>query len=73
MSVLQSVWQAYWLHEHWDHSVDVIKALEESLINLEQRFDSFMELLEEAGWNTQKLNLNVPKEPFIEFDDDLNS
>ncbi|KMT12314.1 hypothetical protein BVRB_5g102560 [Beta vulgaris subsp. vulgaris] len=73
LSVLQSVWQAYWLHEHWDHSVDVIKALEESLINLEQRFDSFMELLEEAGWNTQKLNLNVPKEPFIEFDDDLNS
>lgn len=73
LSVLQSVWQAYWLYEHWDHSVDVIKALEESLIKLEQRFDSFMELLEEAGWNTQKLNLNVPKEPFIEFDDDLNS
>lgn len=72
LSVLQSVWQAYWLYEHWDSSIEVVKALEDSLMNLERRFDNFMELLEEAGWNTQKLNLNVPKEPYIEFDDDLN-
>ncbi|XP_021744784.1 protein root UVB sensitive 5-like [Chenopodium quinoa] len=72
LSVLQSVWQAYWLYEHWDDSIDVSRALEESLINLECRFDNFMELLKEAGWNTQKLNLNVPKEPFIEFDDSQN-
>lgn len=72
LSVLQSVWQAYWLYEHWDSSIEVVKSLEDSLMNLERRFDNFMELLEEAGWNTQKLNLNVPKEPYIEFDDDLN-
>ncbi|KNA08429.1 hypothetical protein SOVF_162670 [Spinacia oleracea] len=69
LSVLQSVWQAYWLYEHWDDSIEVCEALEESLMNMERRFDNFMELLEEEGWDTQKLKLKVPKEPFIEFDD----
>ncbi|XP_057520005.1 protein root UVB sensitive 5 isoform X2 [Amaranthus tricolor] len=73
LSVLRSVWQAYWLCEHWDRSMELVKALEESLSNLEQRFDKFMVLLEDAGWNTQKLNLKVPKEPYIELDVDFNN
>ncbi|KAL2902187.1 Protein root UVB sensitive 5 [Bienertia sinuspersici] len=72
-SVLQSVWQTYWLYEHWDNTIQVIKALEEGLLNLDRRFNSFMDSLEEAGWNTQKLNLKVPKEPYIEFDDKSNN
>uniref|UniRef100_A0A7C9E456 Protein root UVB sensitive/RUS domain-containing protein n=1 Tax=Opuntia streptacantha TaxID=393608 RepID=A0A7C9E456_OPUST len=66
MSALRSMWQAYWLYENWDSSVDFIKALEESLLILEARFNDFVELLEEAGWNTCQINLNVPKEPYIE-------
>ncbi|KAJ8444867.1 hypothetical protein Cgig2_029798 [Carnegiea gigantea] len=66
LSALRSVWQAYWLYENWDNSVDFIKALKESLSNLEARFNDFVELLEEAGWNIRQINLNVPKDPYIE-------
>lgn len=66
LSALRSVWQAYWLHENWDQSVDFIEALEQSLFNLETRFYDFMELLEVAGWNIHQINLSVPKEPYIE-------
>lgn len=67
LSALRSVWQAYWLYENWDTSVDFIKALEESLLNLEARFNDFVGLLKGAGWNTHQINLNVPKEPYIEL------
>ncbi|KAH9607523.1 hypothetical protein KSS87_017453 [Heliosperma pusillum] len=66
LSALQSVWQAYWLYEHWDSTLDLTKALEESLSCMEGRFDNFMELLEDAGWNVDKININVAKEPYIE-------
>ncbi|XP_074270538.1 protein root UVB sensitive 5 isoform X2 [Silene latifolia] len=66
LSALQSVWQAYWLYENWDSSLDLTKALEDSLSCMEGRFDNFMELLEDAGWNIHKININVSKEPYIE-------
>ncbi|XP_057512559.1 protein root UVB sensitive 5 [Actinidia eriantha] len=66
LSVLRSVWQTYWLHQNWDGNADFCDQLEQSLGELEGRFQNFMEQLEEAGWNTHQLSLKVPKEQFFE-------
>ncbi|GFY82364.1 root UVB sensitive protein [Actinidia rufa] len=66
LSVLRSVWQTYWLHQNWDGNSDFCDQLEQSLGELEGRFQNFMEQLEEAGWNTHQLSLKVPKEQFFE-------
>ncbi|KAK9716005.1 hypothetical protein RND81_06G205400 [Saponaria officinalis] len=66
LTALQSVWQAYWLYKHWGDSLELIKVLEGSLLSMEGQFDDFMERLEDAGWNTSKVNINVSKEPYIE-------
>ncbi|KAK6120269.1 hypothetical protein DH2020_045960 [Rehmannia glutinosa] len=67
LSVLRSVWQSYWLHLNWNKSDDdVYKQLEQSLIELNDRFDDFWLQLEEAGWDTNQINLKVPKEISIQ-------
>ncbi|KAL9247023.1 hypothetical protein vseg_020494 [Gypsophila vaccaria] len=66
LTALQSVWQAYWLYEHWDNSEELSKALKRSLLSMQGRFDDFIQLLEDAGWNTRKVNINVSREPYIE-------
>ena len=66
LRVLRSVWQTYWLHQNWDGNADFCDQLEQSLRELEGRFQNFMEQLEEAGWNTHQLSLKVPKEQSFE-------
>uniref|UniRef100_A0A5B6YWE5 Protein root UVB sensitive 5 n=1 Tax=Davidia involucrata TaxID=16924 RepID=A0A5B6YWE5_DAVIN len=66
LSVLQSVWQTYWLHQNWDNDTDVFGQLEKSLMELEDGFQNFMQQLAGAGWDTQQINLKVPKELSIE-------
>ncbi|XP_068644940.1 protein root UVB sensitive 5 [Aristolochia californica] len=61
LSVLRSVWQAFWLHQHChrlDNS-DSVK-IEESLSQLEARFSDFLLQLEASGWNTYQIKLKVP-------------
>ncbi|PIA32206.1 hypothetical protein AQUCO_04500063v1, partial [Aquilegia coerulea] len=65
-SVLRSLWQTYWLHEHWEESNNVFDQLAKSLFHLEERFDHFLQLLEEAGWDVRKLKLKVPKNVLVE-------
>ncbi|KAF5178584.1 root UVB sensitive, partial [Thalictrum thalictroides] len=65
-SVLRSLWQTYWLHEHWEESNNVFDQLTKSLFHLEERFDHFLQLLEEAGWDVHKLKLKVPKNVVVE-------
>ncbi|KAL5710290.1 Protein root UVB sensitive 5 [Ranunculus cassubicifolius] len=65
-SVLRSLWQAYWLYEHWDLSKDAYDQLSQSLFHLEEGFSNFLQLLSEAGWDTQQLKLKVPKKALIE-------
>ncbi|GAB4833965.1 hypothetical protein Ancab_032213 [Ancistrocladus abbreviatus] len=66
LSALRSIWQANWLYENGSLSENVNELLEQSLLELEERFDDFMQQLEETGWDTYKITVKVPKEPFIE-------
>ncbi|KAJ1382738.1 Root UVB sensitive family [Sesbania bispinosa] len=70
VSVLRSVWQTFWLSENWDSKVNVCDQLANSLLELEERFDDFIHKLKDAEWDTQQLNLKIPKEISI---DDINS
>ncbi|XP_039132012.1 protein root UVB sensitive 5 isoform X2 [Dioscorea cayenensis subsp. rotundata] len=64
LSVLRSLWQVYWLHEHrerWlDNMNDIFSWLEESLVIMEDGFVDFLGHLEESGWNNNQINLRVP-------------
>ncbi|XP_042491546.1 protein root UVB sensitive 5 isoform X2 [Macadamia integrifolia] len=66
LSVLRSLWQSYWLNEHWRGSDNVFDQLKQSLIELDQRFDNFLEQLEGAGWDVNQINLKVPRKLVIE-------
>ncbi|KAI4353315.1 hypothetical protein L6164_002274 [Bauhinia variegata] len=67
VSVLRSLWQTFWLCENWDSKANVCDQLANSLLELENRFEDFTHKLNDAGWDTQQLNLKVPKE--ISIDD----
>ncbi|KAK2999638.1 hypothetical protein RJ639_022895, partial [Escallonia herrerae] len=62
LSVLRSVWQTYWLYQNSGSVDNVVYQLEQSLIELEDRFDNLLQQLEEAGWDTNQINLKVHKE-----------
>ncbi|XP_041023011.1 protein root UVB sensitive 5 isoform X1 [Juglans microcarpa x Juglans regia] len=66
VSVLRSVWQAYWLHENWDSSDDVFHLLAQSIVQMEDRFENFIQQLNKAGWDTHQINMRVPKEIAID-------
>ncbi|XP_048236292.1 protein root UVB sensitive 5 isoform X3 [Ricinus communis] len=66
MSALRSVWQTYWLHENWKSSTNVLDKLAQSLLEMEVKFEDFVQQLEVAGWNTHQINLKVPREIVID-------
>ncbi|KAB1224336.1 UPF0420 protein [Morella rubra] len=66
VSVLRSVWQTYWLHENWDSSDNVFHQLAQSILQMEDRFEDFIQQLDRAGWDTLRLNLRVPVEITID-------
>lgn len=68
-SVLRSVWQTFWLSENWDGNGSVCDKLANSLMELEDRFEDFIQKLKEAGWDAQQIKLKVPTEISI---DDIN-
>ncbi|MCL7050117.1 hypothetical protein MKW94_027152 [Papaver nudicaule] len=69
LSVLRSIWQTYWLHEHWQGRAsnnNVFDQLQESMSKLDTRFDDFLQQLEEAGWDVKQIKLKVPSELLFE-------
>lgn len=66
LSVFRSLWQAYWVYQNWGCSNNIEDQLEQSLINLENRFEDFMQQLKSIGWDTSQLTLKVPKEISIQ-------
>ncbi|CAJ1805420.1 unnamed protein product [Sphenostylis stenocarpa] len=70
VSVLRSVWQTFWLSENWDSNVNICDKIANSLMELEERFEDFIQKLTDAEWDTQQLNLKVPRNLFI--DDNTN-
>ncbi|XP_020701053.2 protein root UVB sensitive 5-like [Dendrobium catenatum] len=73
LSVLKSLWQVYWLHNHHKEldRDDVLGWLNESLLKLEARFTVFLKQLEEAGWQKDQISLKVPKHLLFEEADSL--
>lgn len=76
MTLLRSLWQAYWLNKHRsqlkledEESVDSLSTyyqlLEESIFKLEHGFADFLDKLEEAGWDEDLIILKVPNRLFI--------
>ncbi|KAI3988902.1 hypothetical protein MKX01_016473 [Papaver californicum] len=68
LSVLRSIWQTYWLYEHWQgrESKNVFDQLQESMSKLDARFDDFLQQLVEAGWDIKQIKLKVPTELLFE-------
>lgn len=64
--MLRSVWQSYWLHQNWSKSDDAFHQLEQSLVELNARFDDFLLQLEASEWDTSQINLKVPKEILVQ-------
>ncbi|KAF3777407.1 root UVB sensitive 5 protein [Nymphaea thermarum] len=62
VTVLRSMWQAYWLLEHWEGSSNAFHQLAESLSEVQERFDDFLKKLVDAGWDVKQINIKVPKE-----------
>lgn len=65
LSVFRSVWQAYWLYQNWGWSDNIFDRLEQSLVELRDRFPDLLQQLTDAGWDTNNLSLKVPKEMSI--------
>lgn len=66
ISVLKSVLQSYWLHEKWNSSSDEFDQLALSLLEMENRFENFIQQLDMKGWDVEEINLKVPREISIE-------
>lgn len=66
ISVLRSLWQTYWLHENWNSLGNADDQLAHSLLELEDGFEDFMQQLHSNGWDTEQVNLKVPKEVAID-------
>ncbi|KAF3657382.1 Protein root UVB sensitive 5 [Capsicum annuum] len=65
LSVFRSVWQTYWLYQNWGWSDNIFDQLEQSLVELKDRFPDLLQQLTDAGWDTNNLSLKVPKEMSI--------
>lgn len=66
MAVLRSIWQTYWLNKHFNATENVIDQLARSLLEMEDKFNDFVQLLEGAGWDTHQLSLKVPNNILID-------
>ncbi|PON92675.1 Root UVB sensitive family [Trema orientale] len=66
ISVLRSVWQTYWLHEHGKGIHNAFDQLARSLSELENGFGDFIQQLHQTGWDTNEIKLKVPKEIAID-------
>ncbi|XP_021289308.1 protein root UVB sensitive 5 isoform X2 [Herrania umbratica] len=66
ISVLRSLWQTYWLHENLNISENIFDPLMKSLSEMDDRFEEFIQQLDNAGWDTYRINLRVPKEISID-------
>ncbi|KAI7730023.1 hypothetical protein M8C21_019974 [Ambrosia artemisiifolia] len=66
LSVLRSVWQAYWLYKNQSGQENMFDQLQESLKELDHQFDKFLQQLRDVGWDINSINLKVNKDVLIE-------
>ncbi|KAJ0235033.1 Protein root UVB sensitive 5 [Hirschfeldia incana] len=68
--VLRCLWQAYWLYENMEESLQnkdsVVHWLKQSLSEMENKFDDFLFKLDTAGWNLGESNLKIPNHILID-------
>ncbi|CAA6675721.1 unnamed protein product [Spirodela intermedia] len=67
LTLVRSLWQAYWLDSNWNSGSDcLLGKLEESLVELEADFDDFLMKMKRSGWDDDAINIKVPKGPQLE-------
>ncbi|KAI7730020.1 hypothetical protein M8C21_019971 [Ambrosia artemisiifolia] len=66
LSVLRSVWQAYWLYKNQSRQENMFDQLQESLKELDHQFHKFLQQLIDVGWDINSINLKVNKDVLIE-------
>ncbi|CAH1433000.1 unnamed protein product [Lactuca virosa] len=59
LSVLRSLWQTYWLYKNQEKQKDGFDDLKESLNELDDRFDNFLQQLRDVGWDIDQINLKT--------------
>lgn len=64
--MLRSVWQTYWLYKNQDKQKDGFDDLKESLNELNDQFENFLQQLRDVGWDIDQINLKVRKDVSIQ-------
>lgn len=64
--MLRSVWQTYWLYKNQDKRKDGFDDLKESLNELNDQFENFLQQLRDVGWDIDQINLKVRKDVSIQ-------
>ncbi|PWA96909.1 hypothetical protein CTI12_AA004670 [Artemisia annua] len=59
LSVLRSVWQTYWLYKNQSREDNVFDQLSESLHQLDNQFENFLQQLRDVGWDINQINLKI--------------
>ncbi|KAK2414664.1 hypothetical protein QL285_037234 [Trifolium repens] len=73
LSVLRSIWQTFWLSENWEIKGNVYDQLANSIMELENSFEDFIQKLKAAEWDTQQLNLKSEFHESVEEMDPLTA
>nr|XP_043620512.1 protein root UVB sensitive 5 isoform X2 [Erigeron canadensis] len=66
LSVLRSVWQTYWLYKNQHRQDHCFDQLKESLNELDDQFENFLQQLTDVGWDINQINLKVCKNVLFE-------
>ncbi|CAM8927288.1 unnamed protein product [Rhodiola kirilowii] len=66
LSALRSVWQAFWINQNWTRVDSSHHLLEQSVMEMDSQFGDFIQQLEGAGWDTNKIAIRIPKDIIID-------
>ncbi|XP_071722649.1 protein root UVB sensitive 5 isoform X2 [Rutidosis leptorrhynchoides] len=65
LSVLRSIWQAYWLYNNRSSQDNLFDQLKASLNELDHQFDNFLQQLKDIGWDINQISLKVANDVLI--------
>ncbi|KAL8237249.1 hypothetical protein R6Q59_018330 [Mikania micrantha] len=66
LSVLRSIWQAYWVYKNQRRQEYTFDQLKDSLQELDHKFDRFLQQLKDVGWDINYINLKVCNDVLIQ-------
>ncbi|KAL9683889.1 hypothetical protein QQ045_021316 [Rhodiola kirilowii] len=66
LSALRSVWQAFWINQNWSRVDTSHHLLEQSVMEMDSQFGDFIQQLEGAGWDINKIAIRIPNDIIID-------